>query len=164
MTIAEGYWQELQREAATARKMLERAPLEKADWKPHEKSMALGRLAGHIAESFYWVNITILKDEMDFANFEYKPFNPVNTDEMLSHFDKSLKSAGEVLSACSDEQMLKNLCWRAGETVFFTRPRTEMMREMNMNHFIHHRAQLGVYLRLLDIPVPATYGPSADEQ
>ncbi len=164
MTIAEGYLQELQREVVSARKMLARVPLERADWKPHEKSMTIGRLAGHLAESFDWVTITLLRDELDFTNFTYVPFAPATTEELLTHFDESFKSSMGTLATCTDEQMSKSITWRNGATVFFTKPRAEIMRELNMNHFIHHRAQLGVYLRLLDVPVPSCYGPTADEQ
>jgi uncharacterized damage-inducible protein DinB len=127
---------EMEQEAATARTCLDRIPAEKFDWKPHEKSMTFGRLAAHIAEMFGWTPVTLNHSELDFAKMEYTPFDPKSTE---------------------------NWTMRNGETVYFTMPKAMVMRSFVMNHIVHHRGQLSVYLRLNDIAVPSIYGPSADE-
>jgi uncharacterized damage-inducible protein DinB len=163
MTIAQTFIAELKQEAATTRRMLERVPLDKADWKPHEKSMTLARLAGHVAEMPYWLSLSVVLDELDFAKFKYEPVIPKTTDELLTYFDSCVKKAEEDLAGCSDEAIMQNWTMRAGDRIYFTMPRAFVLRGMNFNHLIHHRAQLGVYLRLLDVPVPPVYGPTADE-
>ncbi|HEY8558926.1 MAG TPA: DinB family protein [Pyrinomonadaceae bacterium] len=155
---------ELQTEAATTRKVLERIPADKFDYKPHEKSMKMGSLAVHIAEMFGWTIEAVTKTELDFAAMDYKPFQPATTEELVGFFDKVLADAIEALKATSDEAMAENWTLRNGETVYFTQPRVQVLRGMVFNHIVHHRGQLSVYMRLNDIPVPALYGPSADEQ
>ncbi|MBS1795664.1 MAG: damage-inducible protein DinB [Acidobacteria bacterium] len=154
---------ELQQEAATTRKCLERIPADKFDYKPHEKSMAMGRLAVHTAEMVDWAKETVTTTELDFAANEYKPFEPKTTEELVEFADKHLAEAIEALKNTSDEAMMENWTLRNGETVYFTMPRIQVLRGMVFNHIIHHRGQLSVYMRLNDIPVPAIYGPSADE-
>jgi uncharacterized damage-inducible protein DinB len=155
---------ELQLEAATTRKCLERIPAEKFDYKPHEKSMTMGRLAVHVAEMMGWVIETVNKTELDFATMDYKPLEPQTTEELVGFFEKILADSIEALKTTSDEAMMENWTLRNGEQVYFTMPRVQVLRGMVFNHIIHHRGQLSLYLRLNDIPVPAMYGPSADEQ
>jgi uncharacterized damage-inducible protein DinB len=155
---------ELQLEAATTRKCLERIPAEKFDYKPHEKSMTMGRLAVHVAEMTGWVVETVNKTELDFATLDYKPLEPQTTEELVGFFDKILAESIEALQNISDEAMMENWTLRNGEEIYFTMPRIQVLRGMVFNHIIHHRGQLAVYLRLNDIPVPALYGPSADER
>lgn len=164
MTIAQGFLEELKKEEASTKKLLERVPLEKGDWKPHEKSMPLNRLASHVAENFEWVADTIGSDELDFAKVPYEPFIPKNTEELIKFFGKSFDKAIKALSDCSDEEMMKNWTMRNGEQVYFTMPKVVVVRSFCINHMIHHRGQLTVYLRLLGIPLPGIYGPTADEQ
>jgi uncharacterized damage-inducible protein DinB len=154
---------ELQHEAATTRKVLERIPAEKFDYKPHEKSMTMGRLASHVAEMTSWVTETTTKSELDFSTMDYKPFEPQTTEELVAFFDKLVTDAIEALKNTSDEAMMENWTLRNGETVYFTMPRIQTLRGMVFNHIVHHRGQLSVYMRLNDIPVPGLYGPSADE-
>jgi uncharacterized damage-inducible protein DinB len=154
---------ELEMEAATTRKCLERIPAEKFDYKPHEKSMSMVRLATHVAEMTGWVIETVNKSELDFATIDYKPFEPQTTEELVGYLDKIVTDAVEALKNTSDEAMLENWTLRNGETVYFTMPRIQVLRGMVFNHIVHHRGQLSVYMRLNDIPVPALYGPSADE-
>ena len=161
--IASAFIGEIQQEAAVARKCLERIPAEKFDWKPHEKSMQMGRLASHLGEMFQWTGPTLDQDGIDFATMDYKPFEPKTTEDLLAHFDKSVSDAVEVLGRSSDETFMEPWTMRNGETVYFTMPKAAVMRAFVMNHIVHHRGQLTVYLRLLDIPVPSIYGPSADE-
>ena len=155
---------ELQVEAATTRKCLERIPAEKFDYTPHEKSMKMGRLAVHIAEMFGWAIETVNKTELDFATMDYKPFEPQTTGELVGFFEKILLETTEALKATSDEAMMENWTLRNGDQIYFTMPRIQVLRGMVFNHIVHHRGQLSVYMRLNDIPVPALYGPSADEQ
>src|SRR5215204_555004 len=155
---------ELQLEAATTRKCLERIPADKFDYKPHEKSMSMGRLATHVAEMTGWVIETVNKTELDFATMDYKPFEPQTTDELVEYLDKIIGEAVEALKTASDEAMIENWTLRNGEEIYFTMPRIGVLRGMVFNHIVHHRGQLSVYMRLNDIPVPALYGPSADEQ
>jgi uncharacterized damage-inducible protein DinB len=161
--IASALIAEIEHEAATTRTCLERIPADKFDWKPHEKSMAFGRLASHIAEMFGWTPATLLQPELDFAKMEYTPFEPKTTEELVEYLDKNVAEAIETLRNVAEEVFLENWTMRNGDTVYFTMPKAVVMRSFVMNHIVHHRGQLSVYLRLNDIAVPSIYGPSADE-
>lgn len=161
--IATGLIAELEQEAATTRKVLERIPADKFDYKPHEKSMTMVRLAGHVAEMVDWVKETCEKDELDFATMDYKPFEPQTTEELVEFHDKNVAAAIEALKNTSDEDMHKDWTLKNGDVTYFTISKIATIRTMCFNHIWHHRGQLSVYLRLNDIPVPAMYGPSADE-
>lgn len=154
---------EMEHEAAVARKCLERVPAEKFDWKPHEKSMAFGALAVHVAEMFGWTPVTLQQPELDFAKFDYQPYKPATNEDLLEYFDKNVAEALETLRNTSDETYMENWTMRNGDTIYFTMPKVATMRSFVMNHIVHHRGQLSVYLRLNDIPVPSIYGPTADE-
>ncbi|HXF42836.1 MAG TPA: DinB family protein [Pyrinomonadaceae bacterium] len=154
---------ELKSEAETTRRVLERVPAEKFNWKPHEKSMEMGRLASHVAEMFKWTPMILNSPELDFAKAEYKPFEPQSNQELIGFFEQCLAEAVESLKTASDEALGENWTLRNGETVYFTMPKSAVIRTMVLNHIFHHRGQLSVYLRLNDIPVPSIYGPSADE-
>ncbi|MDQ3180215.1 MAG: DinB family protein [Acidobacteriota bacterium] len=163
MSLSEALVGELQYEAATTRKCLERIPETNFDWKPHEKSMTMGRLATHLAEMVGWVKDTVETPELDFATMDYKPFEPKTTAELIEFFDKNISAANESLKNVSDESMLENWKMRNGEQIYFDMPRIAVLRGFILKHIVHHRGQLSVYLRLNDIPVPEIYGPSADE-
>ena len=164
MQLNEGLIAELQHEAVSTRKMLERVPADKFGWKKKKKSMTLGRLASHIAEIPGWTNETINQDVLDFAKMEYKPFEPNSAEELVKFFDDKLASALDTLkNNATDENLMGMWTMKNGETVYMTMPRIAVMRGFVLSHLIHHRAQLGVYLRLLDVPIPSSYGPSADE-
>jgi uncharacterized damage-inducible protein DinB len=154
---------EIQMEAANTRKILNAVPLDKSDWKPHPKSMALGRLASHVAEIPGWVVNTMTADVLDFANFDYKPAKPTTNEELVAVLDKHVGEAIAALENSKDEDFGKMWTMRNGEKVYFTLPKAAVVRSFALSHQYHHRAQLGVYLRLLDIPVPGMYGPTADE-
>ncbi len=164
MTIAQSMLPEFDQEMAGTRRTLARVPWEKSDWKPHAKSMALGHLAGHVAEVVTWASYTFESTELDFATFDYRPPRHASTDELLATFDRYVAAARAALAGADDAAAMAPWTLRQGDQVFFTLPRIGVVRSMVMNHMIHHRAQLGVYLRLLDLPVPGLYGPSADEQ
>ena len=163
MTIANQMLAELQQEGITTRKMLALIPVDKKDWKPHEKSMALGNLSRHVAEIYGWPKETVQDDELDLSKMDYKPVEITSNEQLLALFDKCMAKAKEILDNTPDEEIAKPWTMRNGETIFFTMPKAQVMRTWVLNHSVHHRAQLGVYLRLLDIPIPGSYGPSADE-
>lgn len=159
--IGQQLYLELSLEAELTRRFLESVPFEKADFQPTEKSEKLGRLAIHVAEIIAWWKSVIEKDHLDFIDFEPKAI--LTTQELLNYFDDLLAEAKIVLQNATDETLNEVWSMKHGEEVYFTLPKKQVLRLFCMNHLIHHRAQLGVYLRLLDIPVPATYGPSADD-
>lgn len=162
MAINEALIGELQHEAGTTRKLLERIPTEKFSWKPHEKSMTMIRLATHVADMFGWFRPTLEQDELDFSKGYEEP-KPANTEELVDLLDKNVAAATESLKKTDDAAFTKNWRLRNGEQIYFEMPKIAVARSFIMNHIMHHRGQLSVYLRLNDIPVPAIYGPSADE-
>jgi len=162
-TIGSAFLAELEQEGKVAREVLSRVPADKFDWKPHDKSMSFGKLASHVAEMVSWTGPTLQQAELDFAKMDYKPFEPQTTEHLLEFFDKNFAEAADVLRNTTDEQFMENWTMRNGEKIYFTMPKVVCMRSFVMNHIIHHRGQLSVYLRLNDIAVPAMYGPSADE-
>ena len=155
---------ELQNEAVSTRKMLERIPSDKMAWKPHEKSMTLARIAGHIVEMVTWTKQALTQDELDFSKYDYTPKVYENSADLVADFDKNVAEAIEALKNAEDEKMSDNWRLRNGEQIYFEMPKAAVMRSFVMNHILHHRGQLSVYFRLLDIPGPSIYGPSADEQ
>lgn len=166
MAMNTGLVMELKHEAVNTRKMLERVPFEKATWKPHDKSSSLVSLAAHVARVTSWVERVMTKDEFDmgvpgaFPKIEL----PTNTAELLQAYDNNVNIALKHLEAASDEALMKPWTFKNADKVFFTLPRAAVVRNMAFNHLYHHRGQLSVYLRLLDVPVPGMFGPSADEQ
>jgi uncharacterized damage-inducible protein DinB len=166
MALSEALLPEFDQEMANTRKTLERVPDGKFDWKPHEKSGTMGWLAGHVAGIAGWMVETIDKDGFDMAakGVQFQPPPPPKTrKELLELFDKNVASARKALAGVSDPHLLKQWSFLNNGQVLFAMPRIACLRTWVMNHIIHHRAQLGVYLRLNNIPVPAIYGPSADE-
>jgi uncharacterized damage-inducible protein DinB len=153
---------EMEQEAKTTRKMLERIPNDKYDWQPHPKSMTIRRLAAHIAELPGWVKMALTTDELDFAKNEYKPKVINNNAELLDYFEKSYNDGKTYLAATNEAELLKNWTLRNGEQILSVSTKAEVIR-MAFCQIVHHRAQLGVFLRLLNIPIPGSYGPSADE-
>jgi uncharacterized damage-inducible protein DinB len=162
MSLKDAFIAELKQESALTRKMLERVPFDKADWKPHEKSMALGKLATHVADIPHWISDIIHIDEFDFQQ-HYKPSKAGSQEELISLFEEKREKAFADLENMSDEDFQKMWVVKQGDKVFFTRPKLIAVRSWAFSHLVHHRGQLSVYLRLLDVPVPGMYGPSADE-
>jgi uncharacterized damage-inducible protein DinB len=154
---------ELKHEAATTRKMLALVPTDKLSWKPHDKSMSLENLAKHLAELPTWVGVILNFDELDFAKPYPKSPSFTTTAELLAQYEKNLTEAMKVLETVKEEEFFRNWTMRHGEQIFFTMPKAAVLRSWVYNHSVHHRAQLGVYLRLLNIPIPGSYGPSADD-
>ena len=163
MAMKDALIAELKQESANTRKMLERTHPDKFSWKPHEKSMTLGRLAAHIAEIPVWANRTIDAQEYDFASNPVKSNVYANTEELLQVFEKTLAAAIDALQGVTDEQLNLPYQLKRGGVVIYELPRKVLIRNFVFSHLVHHRGQLSVYLRMLDIPVPGMYGPSADE-
>lgn len=161
--IAQSLLPEFDMEFATLRKTLERVPEDRPEWAPHAKSMTLAKLAGHLAELSTWTNATFEADEFDFATAGYTPPVMTTRADLLATFDKNVQAARACLEQVTDENMMRNWTLRNGDTVYLTMPKVAVFRGFVLSHMIHHRAQLGVYLRMNDVPVPQTYGPSADE-
>jgi uncharacterized damage-inducible protein DinB len=166
MTIGQTMLGEFDQEMQNTRKTLERCPDEKWNWKPHEKSGTVGWLAGHIATMPGWTAVTLTTDQLDYAPVDGPAYQPPKTDnrkELLAVFDKNVAEARAALASVSDQEIMKPWKLLAGGKEIFTLPRVACLRGMIFNHIIHHRAQLTVYYRLLGLPVPGLYGPSADE-
>ncbi|MEO6693825.1 MAG: DinB family protein [Ignavibacteria bacterium] len=163
MPLNESFLGELQHETKLTRSMLERVPEDKLTWKPHEKSMSLGELSSHIAEIPGWASSIIEEDELDFAKTDYKPVVITSRDQLLKMFDENVTKGIESLKKAGDETLKANWKMRSGEQIFFDMPRTQVIRGFILNHGVHHRGQLSVFLRLNDVPLPSIYGPTADE-
>lgn len=166
MAIAEALLPEFDQEAAGVRRTLERVPADKFEWRPHEKSGTMIWLAGHLANLPQWATLTMGSDDLDLApGGEPMPLppTPASVDELVATFDRHAAAARAALAAASDADFMRQ--WRLlnNGTVLMTLPKAAVIRSFVMNHLIHHRAQLGVYLRMNDVPVPSIYGPSADE-
>jgi uncharacterized damage-inducible protein DinB len=166
MRISDGILPEFDQESATTRKVLERCPEDKYGWKPHTKSFSMAQLATHLANTAGWAVLVLTEDSFDYAPPGAPPFkeDPAGTKkELLERFDKNIAAAREALAKTEDEQFMQPWTLLGGGNPVFTMPRIGVVRSMIMNHMVHHRAQLGVYLRLNDVPVPMMYGPTADE-
>ena len=153
---------DLEQELATTRRVLERVPDDRLDWKPHEKSFTLGALATHLANLVFYGIATLQGDEFD-ASAATPTKQAESRDELIAGFDEKVVLLRELLQAADDEALTRSWSLLFGDRVIFTRPRVGVLRGMVINHIVHHRGQLSVYLRLLDVPVPSIYGPSADE-
>nr|WP_090777732.1 DinB family protein [Pedobacter sp. ok626] len=156
------FLKEMDEAAVTTRKMLERIPTDKFDWQPHPKSMTVKRLATHIAELPSWITMALTTDGLDFADNPYQQENVNTTEELLAYFEKSLQDGRSHLIEKYEEVLDRDWTLRNGKQVYSVEPKADVIR-MSLNQTVHHRAQLGVYLRLLEIPIPGSYGPSADE-
>ena len=163
MSISEILLLDFDPEIANTRRTLERIPDNDPKWKPHEKSMAIGRLALHVARLPQFWTYIITKPELNFANEKFPDLTFESTAHLLSELEHTAAEARSQLVAASDDELKKTWKLSWGDRVLVEAPRMILYRTMFLNHMVHHRAQLGVYLRLLHIPVPSLYGPSADE-
>jgi uncharacterized damage-inducible protein DinB len=163
MAIKDAILPEFDHEIASTRRLLERVPDDRPDWKPHAKSMTLGRLAAHVAEIPGYGLMTLETDGLDFASGKYVPARFESRAQLLKLFDDRVSRTREVIAATDDEAFRRPWTLRNGHHVIFTAPKIGTLRTFVMNHLIHHRGQLTVYLRLLEVPLPSIYGPSADE-
>jgi uncharacterized damage-inducible protein DinB len=166
MPISEALLPEFDQEMAGVRKTLERVPEDKFGWKPHEKSGAMGWLASHVANIPSWAVMAMEKDSIDVAPAGEPPprtLEAKSRQELLETFDRNVATGRAAIAGASDARLAENWSLLKGGETLMTLPRVAVLRFWVLNHIIHHRAQLGVYLRLNDLPVPSLYGPSADE-
>ena len=154
---------DLEHELANSRAMLERVPDDRLDWKPHEKSFSLGSLALHVARLPFWITSTVQNDFFDLATAT-RGTPPTSRQEILDAFEQTVAEMRAALAAADDAALLRPWELRMGEKVLQRMPKIAVIRGFGISHFIHHRGQLSVYLRLLDVPLPPIYGPTADEQ
>lgn len=167
MAIKDSFLIELEQEGPVTRRFLERVPQGRLTWKPHEKSMTLGRLASHIGELPGWGDIVLAQDGFDMAPPGSEPRRGSNLDsveEIVSLFDENLEKLRERLTSTGDDDFMRMWTLKRGGDEIFSAPRVGVLRTSVLNHMVHHRAQLSVYLRLNDVAVPPTYGPTADEE
>lgn len=162
MSLKDKLIHEIEVESVATKKALERVPKDKFDWKPHEKSMSLKSLATHLAQLSHFPGVMATTESLDLAQNKAPEISDAN--DLVKVFEEGTKNSIEALKKVSDEDLKKDwkLCF--GDQVLMQMPKEDIIRKMGMNHVYHHRAQLGVYLRLLDVPVPGTYGPSADDK
>lgn len=166
MPIAQMILPELDQEVEATRRMLGRVPEDRLGWRPHEKSMTLGRLASHIGEVPGWTQAVLGQDEFDVAppgESDYEAADLESVREILTLLDDNATAAREAIAATEDTEFMRSWTLKKGGEEVFTAPKGGVLRSMVLNHLIHHRGQLTVYLRLTGAPVPQTYGPTADE-
>jgi uncharacterized damage-inducible protein DinB len=164
MTMIESLRKEFEHEAQTTRKHLERLPDDKLDWRPHEKSFTARGLASHIVECVSWVDSIFRKEEFDFNPATYKPYAATSVADLLATFDERVAEGTRALAGVADADMMTPWRLKMMGRVRFEKPRAAVFRDFTLSHLIHHRGQFSVYLRLLNVPVPGSYGPTADEQ
>jgi uncharacterized damage-inducible protein DinB len=155
---------EFEHEAQTTRKHLERLPADKLEWRPHEKSFTTSGLASHIVECVSWTDAIFNLDEVDFDPATYKPYYATSVADLLKTFESNVQKGKQALAAASEADLEQPWRLKVAGRQLFERPKSAVFRDFMLSHLIHHRGQFSVYLRLLDIPVPGSYGPSADEQ
>ncbi len=167
MAIKDALLREIEQEAALTRKYLERLPEDRLDWRPHQKSNTLRWLASHLADLPAWSEMVLTRDEFDIAPKDSEPYRTqqrASRAEVLEVFDRNVAKMRELVAATSDEGFGETWTLKAGGENVFSAPRAGVLRSTVISHSIHHRGQLSLYLRLNDVPLPASYGPSADEQ
>lgn len=163
MSIKDGFLVELERETNSTRRIIDRLKDEDLAFRPHEKSMSLGALIGHVVELHNWVATALTKNDFNLQT-DYKPFKPSTVAELKQALDEGYKANEQTLNTFPEDEWFKTWTMRVGDYVIGEMPKLGALRFVINNHLIHHRGQLTVYLRLLNIPVPGLYGPSADEQ
>jgi uncharacterized damage-inducible protein DinB len=162
MSISATFLPEFDMEMANTRRTLARIPTDKFSWQPHAKSFTMGKLATHLATLPTWTGVTINTSELDLS-LPFDQPKPTTTEEVLAIFDQNVAEARAILAGASDDVFFQTWTLKNGETVILSMPKVAVLRGFVLNHLVHHRGQMTVYLRLNDIPVPALYGPSADE-
>ena len=160
ITFGIEYLKELEAEAVATRKCIERVPANLYEWRPHEKSMTMGYLTHLVAEIPNWITHMIIKSEIDFATYPH--FKATSPQELTKHFDENVEGAKKALQSVTDEQLKEAFYLKHNGQVVFTSPKKDNIGS-SINHMVHHRGQLTVYLRLNNLPVPSIYGPSADD-
>lgn len=163
MNLSESFLAELKHEMASSRKVLARIPAEQLTWKPHEKSMSLGQLAAHVAEIPRWWSVTMTTSEFDYGTMDYKPFVATSAEDLVQYLDESEAMAAAALENVADETFDETWAIKYKGNLLWEMPRKAVLRR-EVGHIIHHRGQLTVYLRMLDVPLPNLFGPTADER
>lgn len=163
MAMVDALLPEFDHEMTTTRKLLERVPEDKLAWKPHPKSFSLGQLAAHVATIPMWGEMTITRPEIDVAAGATPPGESPPKAEILSSFDKNSAATRSALTGVTDAQLMAPWALKRDGHTIFSMPKAVVWRSFVLNHLVHHRGQLSVYLRMLDVPIPSMYGPSADE-
>ncbi len=164
MAMIEVLLPEYDHETALTRKLLERLPGDRLSWKPHPKSMTLGRLASHLATLLHWLEATVNHPEFNLVTATYKEAAFASKAEILAEFDRAAASGRSALTSASDAQLMQPWAFKTDGRLVFSLPKIAAIRNMVMNHLVHHRGQFTVYLRENDVPLPGLYGPSADER
>jgi uncharacterized damage-inducible protein DinB len=164
MNLIDSLTSQFDREAQTTRKHFERLPNDKLDWRPHAKSFTAGELASHIVECVNWADSIFTLSEVDFNPATYKPFHAATTSDLLQAFDSKVVLCKRLLAVVDDYAVMQPWRLKVMGRQLFEKPRADVFRDFTLNHLIHHRGQFSVYLRLLNVSVPGSYGPSADEQ
>lgn len=162
ITFMESFLKELEHESIGTKKMLALVPADKSDWKPHEKSMKLKDLAIHLVDMPTWITLGLTTDELDFVKSPYNPKDCNGGEELVAYFDKNVNEAKQYLQKAKDSILEEIWTLKNGDIVYMQQSKLDTIRH-SYCQMVHHRAQLGVYLRLLNIPIPGVYGPSADE-
>ena len=163
MPLVDALLPEFDHEMTTTRKALERVPEDRFAWQPHATSFSLGALATHLANLPTWGTETLTKSEIDLPAVQQPAAGLPSKTDLISAFDRNVAAARAAMTGKTDGELLAIWSLKRGGKTLFSMPKTAVLRSFVLSHIIHHRAQLGVYLRLLDVPVPATYGPTADE-
>lgn len=163
MALADALLPEFDHETGVTRRLLERLPDGRFAWKPHDKSMSLGRLSAHLGEVLAWLPRTVAETEVNYDSSHYQPKVFETRAEALAFFDETRKAARAALAGVSDGELMQMWSFKKDGQTVFSMPRIGIIRGMVLNHLIHHRGQLSVYLRLNDVPLPGMYGPTADE-
>ena len=162
MSLIPAFQKEFESEVVVTRKMLSLVPNDKYDWKPHEKSMTIKGLVTHLADIFCWCSFMLNSSELDFTKMPYQNEEVNDTTHLMSFFERKVVEGRTALASAKEEQLTEPWSLRNGDLIYSTNPKADVIR-MSFSQIIHHRAQLGVFLRLLDIPIPGSYGPSADD-
>ena len=163
MKLIDSLIREFEHEAQTTRKFLERLPEDKLEWRPHERSFKAVALASHITEMVGWTDAILHQDGLDFDPATYKPYVATSVAELLKTFDQNVAKGKQALAGATEDSLNQNWSFKIMGRVQFERPKADVFRDFALSHIIHHRGQFSVYLRLLGVPVPGAYGPSADE-
>jgi len=164
MKLTDSLIREFEHEAQTTRKHLERLPEDKLDWQPHQKPFTAVALASHITEMVGWADAILNQHELNFDPATYKPYHATSVADLLKTFDDNVAKGKQALAGVTDETLKQPWSFKIMGRVRFERPKAAVLRDFAFSHIIHHRGQFSVYLRLLNVPVPGSYGPSADEQ
>jgi uncharacterized damage-inducible protein DinB len=164
VSLIESLTTEFAHEAETTRKHFERLPENKLEWQPHQKSFSAVGLASHIVDCLSWTDSIFNRDEFDFDPATYKPYQATSKEDLLANFDEKIKIGKQALAGADEAGLAQPWQLKMKGAVWFEKPRSAVFRDFVLSHIIHHRGQFSVYLRLLEVPVPGSYGPSADEQ